>query len=59
MNESLNSFLFSTPQMARIFSPQAQLRAMMLASVHKPNPQSNLRGAGPVYANPRAPRTRT
>jgi 3-carboxy-cis,cis-muconate cycloisomerase len=29
MNESLNSFLFSTPQMTGIFSPAAQLRAMM------------------------------
>ncbi len=29
MTESLNSFLFSTPEMTRIFSPQAQVRAMM------------------------------
>src|SRR3954447_479617 len=29
MNESLNSFLFATPQMASIFSPQGQLGAMM------------------------------
>src|ERR1700677_1808694 len=29
MNNSLNSFLFSTPEMTRVFSQQAQLRAMM------------------------------
>lgn len=29
MVDNLNSFLFTTPEMARIFSPQAQLRAMM------------------------------
>lgn len=29
MTNSLNSFLFSTPEMTRIFSPAAQLRAMM------------------------------
>jgi 3-carboxy-cis,cis-muconate cycloisomerase len=29
MDESLNSFLFTTPEMAGIFSSQAQLRAMM------------------------------
>lgn len=29
MAESLNSFLFSTPEMMRVFSPQSQLRAMM------------------------------
>jgi 3-carboxy-cis,cis-muconate cycloisomerase len=29
MPESLNSFLFSTPEMTRVFSPQSQLRAMM------------------------------
>jgi 3-carboxy-cis,cis-muconate cycloisomerase len=29
MAESLNSFLFSTPEMTRVFSPQSQLRAMM------------------------------
>jgi 3-carboxy-cis,cis-muconate cycloisomerase len=29
MIDSLNSFLFSTPEMTRVFSPQAQLRAML------------------------------
>ena len=29
MSDSLNSFLFSTPEMTRIFSPAEQLRAMM------------------------------
>lgn len=29
MPESLNSFLFSTPEMTSVFSPQMQLRAMM------------------------------
>lgn len=29
MNDSLNSFLFSTPEMTRVFSPENQLRAMM------------------------------
>jgi 3-carboxy-cis,cis-muconate cycloisomerase len=29
MTESLNSFLFSTPEMSRVFSPQSQLCAMM------------------------------
>lgn len=29
MSESLNSFLFSSPEMTRVFSPQEQLRAMM------------------------------
>jgi 3-carboxy-cis,cis-muconate cycloisomerase len=29
MPESLNSFLFSTPEMTRVFSPQSQLRAMV------------------------------
>jgi 3-carboxy-cis,cis-muconate cycloisomerase len=29
MTDSLNSFLFSTPEMTRVFSPQAQVRAMM------------------------------
>lgn len=29
MGDSLNSFLFSTPEMTRIFSPAEQLRAMM------------------------------
>src|SRR4051794_14142081 len=29
MSDSLNSFLFSTPEMTRVFSPREQLRAMM------------------------------
>jgi 3-carboxy-cis,cis-muconate cycloisomerase len=29
MMDSLNSFLFSTPEMTRVFSPEEQLRAMM------------------------------
>lgn len=29
MSNGLNSFLFSTPEMTRVFSPQEQLRAMM------------------------------
>src|SRR3954469_3939475 len=29
MIDTLNSFLFSTPEMAEVFSPAAQLRAMM------------------------------
>lgn len=29
MSDTLNSFLFSTPEMTRVFSPQQQLRAMM------------------------------
>ncbi len=29
MPDGLNSFLFSTPEMSRVFSPQEQLRAMM------------------------------
>ena len=29
MTDSLNSFLFSTPEMTEIFSGEAQLRAMM------------------------------
>ena len=29
MTDTLNSFLFSTPEMTRVFSPQSQLRAMM------------------------------
>ena len=29
MPDRLNSFLFSTPEMTRVFSPQQQLRAMM------------------------------
>ncbi len=29
MSDSLNSFLFSTPEMTRVFSPEQQLRAMM------------------------------
>ena len=29
MTDGLNSFLFSTPEMTRVFSPAEQLRAMM------------------------------
>src|SRR5579863_3867249 len=29
MNDRLNSFLFSTPEMTRVFAPEEQLRAMM------------------------------
>ena len=33
MSNDLNSFLFSTPEMTRVFSPQEQLRAMIAIRV--------------------------
>ena len=38
---------------------QAELRAVMLASVHKPSTNSNLGGASKVYAQSLTPGTRT